>query len=134
MGSDSLAAINYRQFYVTTSRGSKDVRLFVDDKAKVRRAIARSGEQMSATELVKQAKQPPVPAPAVPAPTVTPERQNQRHRAVSWLRDRAMQWWRQRQESRQQQPADQPKRQNEPSLTQRTMQYFVPPQPPERRI
>ena len=134
MGSDSLAAINYRQFYVTTSRGSKDVRLFVDDKAKVRRAIARSGEQMSATELVKQAKQPPVPAPAVPAPTVTPERQNQRHRAVSWLRDRAMQWWRQRQESRQQQPADQPKRQNEPSLTQRAIEYFSPPSPPEQRI
>ncbi|WP_417847328.1 MobF family relaxase [Thalassoglobus sp.] len=52
MGTESLAAINSKQFYVTVSRGSKDVALYVDDKAAVRRAIADEGRQMSATELV----------------------------------------------------------------------------------
>lgn len=52
MGSESLPAINARQFYVTVSRGSEDVAIYVDDKAKIRQAIARSGEQLSATELV----------------------------------------------------------------------------------
>ncbi|MCA9861111.1 MAG: AAA family ATPase, partial [Thermomicrobiales bacterium] len=51
MGSQSLPAINAKQFYVTVSRGSEDVTIYVDDKAKVRRAIQRSGEQLSATEL-----------------------------------------------------------------------------------
>ena len=35
MGSESLPAINAKQFYVTVSRGSQDVLIFVDDKAKV---------------------------------------------------------------------------------------------------
>ncbi|MEM9411300.1 MAG: relaxase, partial [Planctomycetota bacterium] len=51
MGSSSLPAINAKQFYVTVSRGSEDVAIFVDDKAKVRRNIERSGNQLSATEL-----------------------------------------------------------------------------------
>lgn len=52
MGSESLPAINAKQFYVTVSRGSEDVRIFVDNKSKVRQAIARSGEQLSATEML----------------------------------------------------------------------------------
>ncbi|MEM9409515.1 MAG: MobF family relaxase, partial [Planctomycetota bacterium] len=52
MGATSLPAINAKQFYVTVSRGSEDVAIFVDDKAKVRRSIERSGQQLSATELV----------------------------------------------------------------------------------
>ncbi len=52
MGSTSLPAINARQFYVTISRGSEDVAIFVDNKQQVRRSIERSGQQMSATELV----------------------------------------------------------------------------------
>lgn len=52
MGATSLPAINAKQFYVTVSRGSEDVAIYVDDKAKVRRSIERSGHQMSATELV----------------------------------------------------------------------------------
>ena len=52
MGATSLPAINAKQFYVTVSRGSEDVAIYVDDKTKVRRSIERSGQQMSATELV----------------------------------------------------------------------------------
>ena len=51
MGSESLPAVNAKQFYVTASRGSRDVAIYVDDKAAVRRAIQRAGTQLSATEL-----------------------------------------------------------------------------------
>jgi len=54
MGSESLPAINAKQFYVTVSRGRDDVAIYVDNKAKVRNAISRSGEQLSATELVSE--------------------------------------------------------------------------------
>ena len=53
MGAESLPAINAKQFYVTVSRGSEDVMIFVDDKEKVRRAIARTGEQLSASEMLR---------------------------------------------------------------------------------
>lgn len=51
IGSESLPAVNAKQFYVSVSRGRKDVEIFVDDKAAVRRAIQNAGEQLSATEL-----------------------------------------------------------------------------------
>ena len=126
MGSDSLAAINYRQFYVTASRGSKDVRLFVDDKAKVRRAIARSGEQMSATELVKRSK------PKQTETTVEPARQRlqQRQRAFDRFRNRVRSWWQSRHVERTNDRDAGPHQ----SLTERTAQYFLPPQSPEQRI
>ncbi len=57
MGSQSLPAINAKQLYVTASRGKADVTLYVDDKAVIRRAIQGSGQQLSATELVKDQKQ-----------------------------------------------------------------------------
>lgn len=125
MGSDSLAAINYRQFYVTASRGSKDVRLFVDNKAKVRRAIARSGEQMSATELLKQAK--PI---AEPAKKPSPQPDQQRRRAFSRWRDRAVQWWRDRKTVREHSPQEK----TASRLTDRASRYFSPPSPPEQRV
>lgn len=53
IGSQSLPAVNAKQFYVTVSRGRKDVTLYVDDKEAVRRAIQQAGEQLSATELVQ---------------------------------------------------------------------------------
>ncbi|GAB5404402.1 MAG: hypothetical protein Aurels2KO_26330 [Aureliella sp.] len=61
MGAESLPAINAKQFYVTVSRGSEDVAIYVDNKQRVRSAIQRSGEQLSATELVstQEAKSPP---------------------------------------------------------------------------
>lgn len=51
LGAESLPAVNAKQFYVSVSRGRKDVEIFVDDKAAVRRAIQNAGEQLSATEL-----------------------------------------------------------------------------------
>ncbi|MFB2351793.1 hypothetical protein, partial [Priestia megaterium] len=57
IGSQSLPAVNAKQFYVTVSRGKKDVAIYVDDKAAVRRAIRDAGQQRSATELVRPAPQ-----------------------------------------------------------------------------
>lgn len=92
MGASSLPAINAKQFYVTVSRGSEDVAIYVDDKAKVRRNIERSGNQLSATELASHP---------------TSEKQAQQHRstervshwmkqgqrAVQSFRDRLRHWW-----------------------------------------
>lgn len=84
MGSDSLPAINAKQFYVTVSRGSEDVAIYVDSKAKVRRAIQDAGQQLSATELVKNTQA---------------SKQNvvmqQQHSQRAFL-DRVRQWWRNR--------------------------------------
>lgn len=55
IGSQSLPAINAKQFYVTVSRGREEVAIYVDDKAAVRRAIQNAGEQLSATELIQSA-------------------------------------------------------------------------------
>ncbi|MCA9026697.1 MAG: relaxase domain-containing protein [Planctomycetaceae bacterium] len=79
MGSESLAAINSRQFYVTCSRASRDILLFVDDKAAVRKAIAQAGEQMSATELMKQAEER----------AVSQHRQHHHRQFLERVRD----WW-----------------------------------------
>lgn len=57
MGSQSLPAINAKQAYVTVSRGSKDVMIFVDDIKRVRRAIHESGNQLSATELIHRSQE-----------------------------------------------------------------------------
>ncbi len=84
MSSQSLAAVNAKQWYVSVSRGKEQVEIFVDDKAAVRRAIQQSGERLSATELMRQST-----APAA-TPTITPER-----RERSFL-DRARDWWRSR--------------------------------------
>ncbi|MBR9800435.1 relaxase domain-containing protein [bacterium] len=94
MGSESLPAINAKQFYVTASRGSEDVQIYVDDKAKVRRAIARSGEQMSATEMLAVAK-----SNGDQGREYAPTRREQRswgRRAMASFQDRIVSWWRDR--------------------------------------
>lgn len=85
MGSESLPAINAKQFYVTASRGSDDLEIFVDDKAKVRSAIQRSGQQLSATELVKSGRQP--------SRGLEQQRARQKQRTHQSLRSRALGWW-----------------------------------------
>lgn len=79
MGSESLPAINAKQFYVTASRGSEDVAIYVDDKQAIRRAIAEAGHQLSATELMK----------------ADAERSVQQHRQQAHRRfvDRVREWW-----------------------------------------
>lgn len=91
LGSESLPAINARQFYVTVSRGREDVVLFVDDKAKVREAIQRSGEQLSASEMVRS---------SVKSPVREPSRNRQQQHARQSFRDRVLHWWRNRSQER----------------------------------
>ena len=100
MGATSLPAINAKQFYVTVSRGSEDVAIYVDDKAKVRRNIERSGHQMSATELIGPS------AKAAFEKTAAREKENglskmfhRGRRAVHSFRDRVSRWWRSASES-----------------------------------
>lgn len=86
MGSESLPAINAKQFYVTASRGSEDLAIFVDDKAKVRQAIQRSGEQISATQMMKSGQRQPVR-------NLRQQRARLKRRTAQTLRDRALGWW-----------------------------------------
>lgn len=91
MGSQSLPAINAKQFYVTVSRGRKDVMIYVDDKARVRRAIERSGEQLSATELIQSAKAETQLHDV--AETRQPEYWRRSRQAFHAFRDRVSRWW-----------------------------------------
>ena len=91
MGSQSLPAINAKQFYVTASRGKEDVVFFVDDKEKVRQAIQRSGEQMSATAMVKAANAQKA-REGRDEPSVHLARQ--RRDAARSFRNRSLQKWR----------------------------------------
>lgn len=53
LGSESLAAANREQFYVSVSRGREAVRLYTDDKAAMMDAVRSSGARLSATELMQ---------------------------------------------------------------------------------
>ena len=92
MGSSSLPAINAKQFYVTVSRGSQDVAIYVDDKAKVRRTIERSGNQLSATELASHAESEKPSEWQLENDRATRWMQ-QGQRAVQSFRDRLLHWW-----------------------------------------
>lgn len=98
MGSESLPAINAKQFYVTVSRGREDVKIYVDDKARVRKAIERSGEQLSATQLLRQAE--PATQSAAQESRQTHERAAHQRSLFGAFRDRVMHWWRERQSTR----------------------------------
>ena len=98
MGSHSLPAINARQFYVTVSRGKEDVLLYVDNKAKVRDAIQRSGKQLSASELIKASNETKKQS----SKDRTSSLQEKRSRS---FRDRIQKWWRSMTEGRTVRPA-----------------------------
>ncbi|APZ95859.1 MobF family relaxase [Fuerstiella marisgermanici] len=89
MGSDSLPAVNARQAYVTISRGRHDVKLFVDDKAAVRRAIQRAGTQLSATELMAKATGQQLSHETKRTADRTLAMEHRRRT----LRDRVRRWW-----------------------------------------
>ena len=59
MGSESLAAANREQFYVSVRRGRESVRLYTEDKGAMKEAVRASGARLSATELLKD--KPPLP-------------------------------------------------------------------------
>ncbi|GAB5407156.1 MAG: hypothetical protein Aurels2KO_53870 [Aureliella sp.] len=87
MGAQSLPAINAKQFYVTASRASQDLRIYVDNKSQVRRAIQESGTQLSATELVSlNTKAKAKAAPAATLSTGYQQRQAFHKRVRSWWR------------------------------------------------
>ena len=52
LGTESLAAANRQQFYVSVSRGREAVRLYTDDKAAVMDAVRTDAKRLSATELM----------------------------------------------------------------------------------
>lgn len=68
--SDSLPASSREQFYVSASRGRKQVVVYTDDKEALMDAVERFGERLSATELLRarqlhrDAGHRPVPVPA----------------------------------------------------------------------
>ncbi|HET6841374.1 MAG TPA: MobF family relaxase [Candidatus Angelobacter sp.] len=53
-GHESLGAVGQQQWYVSVSRARHECKVYVEDKAEIRSAIARSGERLSAVELVSQ--------------------------------------------------------------------------------
>jgi ATP-dependent exoDNAse (exonuclease V) alpha subunit len=55
LGSESLAAANREQFYVSVSRGREGVRLYTDDKEAMMDAVQDSSARLSATELMQGA-------------------------------------------------------------------------------
>jgi conjugative relaxase-like TrwC/TraI family protein len=65
VGSESLAAANREQFYVSVSRGREAVKLYTDDKEAVRSAIQSSGARLSATELMEGVKSISKPKPGL---------------------------------------------------------------------
>ena len=52
LGTESLAAANRQQFYVSVSRGRESVRLYTDDKAAVMDAVRTDAKRLTATELM----------------------------------------------------------------------------------
>lgn len=52
-GSDSYAASNSEQFYVSCSRGKQAVRLYCQSKAALKEAIMQSQERLTASELIE---------------------------------------------------------------------------------
>jgi conjugative relaxase-like TrwC/TraI family protein len=63
LGSESLAAANRQQFYVSVSRGREAVRLYTDDKEALEEAVKSDGSRLSAIELLQGTK----PRPKRPA-------------------------------------------------------------------
>lgn len=88
MGSQSLPAINARQFYVTASRGKEDVAIYVDDKQAVREAIQNSGQQLSASDLAKSGG-------AIGKELAVDRGRVMKH-SIRAMQDRMRQWWRAR--------------------------------------
>jgi hypothetical protein len=65
LGSESFAAANREQFYVSVSRGQEAVRLYTDDKAAMMDAVQGSAARLSATELMEASNMKPKPRPGI---------------------------------------------------------------------
>ena len=53
VGDTSLPAVNAQQWYVSVSRGKLSAKVYVEDKAEVKAAMLKSGERLSAVELLQ---------------------------------------------------------------------------------
>lgn len=61
MSTESLMAANYKQFYVSVSRGREKVRVFSDDLETLRGVVMRDGNRAAAVELVGKAPRTAIP-------------------------------------------------------------------------
>jgi hypothetical protein len=86
LGSESFAAANREQLYVSLSRGREAVRIYTDDKAAMMDAVQDSSARLSATELMGS-QAPAAPKPK-PKPPVTERLYRHVHRAFNKLRQR----------------------------------------------
>lgn len=64
MGSLSTGAMNQEQLYVSATRGKQSVRIYTDDAAALREAVARSSQKLVALDLPP--KEPPKPLKPAP--------------------------------------------------------------------
>jgi ATP-dependent exoDNAse (exonuclease V) alpha subunit len=88
LGSESIAAANRQQFYVSVSRGREAVRLYTDEKAAVMEAVKTNSARLSATELMEgQApvkRKPSVMQRVMKARTIERSYQAVRERVTAW--------------------------------------------------
>ena len=106
MGSESMAAINAKQFYVSVSRGREDVRIFVDDISRTRHAIQKSGEQLSATELVRSNQEESTLEHSSHHHDRRQQQTMDRSGTLRSFRDRLQHWWQDRGQQLTQQAGD----------------------------
>jgi hypothetical protein len=86
LGSESLAAADRQQFYVSVSRGRESVRIYTDDKEAMFSGVKQDAVRLSASELIKETKVEATPAQKSPLQELTTLQRIQRfYRA---MRDR----------------------------------------------
>jgi conjugative relaxase-like TrwC/TraI family protein len=90
LGSDSLAAANRQQFYVSVSRGREAVRLYTDDKEALREAVQADASRLTATELLDGRNMGLSKRPALAARLIAMQRSR---RAYQGVRQRAHSQW-----------------------------------------
>jgi ATP-dependent exoDNAse (exonuclease V) alpha subunit len=88
LGSESFAAANRQQLYVSVSRGREAVRLYTDDKAAMMDAVKANAARLSATELMEGV----APAKRKPSTMTRFISMNRIQRAYAALRERMAAW------------------------------------------
>lgn len=88
LGTESLAAANRQQLYVSVSRGREAVRLYTDDKAAVMDAVQSNAARLSATELMQGVapvkRKPSAVARLMKAQTIQRAYNAVRERVAAW--------------------------------------------------
>ena len=89
LGSESLAAANRQQFYVSVSRGREGMQLYTDDKEAMMDAVRRSAARLSATELMGSQEAKPRHKPSLMGRVF---RLHEIQRAYEAVRSRIVAW------------------------------------------